>query len=257
MADERNTALLRQAYSRLAAIPIPDDPGTGDVYTDRLNVLLYLNRFLSGLTVGFETNPHDSAIGIFIGQDADKQGILVQGGVRAYNSDTGGEGLTVGGFAFIADPDTGMFSPSGHNELNLAVAGNKKIELTTVLVQVNTDLKVLGNLEVVGDLISPFIRSPNTQTASYTFVSGDKTKCVEIDNAGATTLTVPPNSGVGFSNGTQLMFRQKGAGAITLTPGVGVTLRSRGGLLNTNGQWAEGTVTKRATNEWVVAGDLA
>lgn len=95
----------------------------------------------------------------------------------------------------------------------------------------------------------------NTQTANYTLVLADAGRTVEMDLAGANTLTIPPNSSVAFPVGTIVNFTQKGAGQTTITPGSGVTLRSRAGL-KTAGQWAMGTLYKRATDEWVVGGDV-
>ena len=97
----------------------------------------------------------------------------------------------------------------------------------------------------------------NTQTGtSYTLVLTDAGKIVETNNASANTLTVPPNSSVAFPVGTYLSVRQYGAGQTTLVAGSGVTLRSRGAALKLAGQYAETTLTKRATNEWVVSGEV-
>lgn len=97
----------------------------------------------------------------------------------------------------------------------------------------------------------------NTQAASYTAVLADAGRLVEMNVAAANTLTVPPNSTEAFPVGTVIGFRQYGAGQVTVTPGAGVTIRSSGGKLKTAAQYAEGTLTKRATDEWVAAGDLA
>lgn len=96
----------------------------------------------------------------------------------------------------------------------------------------------------------------NSQSASYTLVDDDRGKVVEISNASANTLTVPPNASVAFPVGTIVEVRQMGAGQTTLTPGSGVTLRSRGSALKIAGQYGSATLHKRATNEWVVAGDV-
>lgn len=97
----------------------------------------------------------------------------------------------------------------------------------------------------------------NTQTGtSYTAVLTDRGKLVEFGNAGATTFTIPPNADVAFPIGTVIEWRQYGAGAVTLTPGAGVTLRApAGGTLVTNGAYSEGRLVKRGTNEWVVSGN--
>ena len=99
------------------------------------------------------------------------------------------------------------------------------------------------------------ITGVNTQTSSYTLVLGDAGKVVEVNNASANTLTVPPNSSVAFPIGTYVNFAQIGAGQTTVTAGVGVTLRNRAGL-KTFAQYSIGVLYKRGTDEWVVGGDM-
>lgn len=96
----------------------------------------------------------------------------------------------------------------------------------------------------------------NTQTASYTAVLGDAGKVVEMNVASANTFTIPPNSSVAFPIGTIMEVFQLGAGQTTITAGAGVTFRSDGAKTKTAAQYATATVRKRATDEWVLAGDL-
>lgn len=97
----------------------------------------------------------------------------------------------------------------------------------------------------------------NAQTGtSYTIVLADDGKLVTCDNAAAIALTIPPNSSVAFGIGTQINIMQLGAGVVTVTAGVGVTLRSAGSKLKTNGQYAVATCCKIATDTWVVVGNL-
>ena len=78
---------------------------------------------------------------------------------------------------------------------------------------------------------------------------------VEIDSASATTLTIPLNSAVAFPVGTTLDILQTGAGQVTIAGDAGVTVNATPGLkLRT--QWSSVTLFKRATNTWVVYGDL-
>ena len=97
----------------------------------------------------------------------------------------------------------------------------------------------------------------SSQTASYTLVLGDAGKLVEVSNASANTLTVPPNSSVAFPTGTQIVVVQQGAGATTVTAGAGVTLRSKDSNLAVDGQYSSAALIKRATDEWYVTGALA
>ena len=96
----------------------------------------------------------------------------------------------------------------------------------------------------------------NTQTASYTAVIADKDKLVEMNNASANNLTVPPNSSVAFAVGAQIRILQIGAGQTTVVAGAGVTINSTPGL-KLRAQWSSATLIKRATDTWVLIGDLA
>lgn len=97
----------------------------------------------------------------------------------------------------------------------------------------------------------------NRQTASYTLVLSDADKLVEINNASANNLTVPPNSSVAFSTGTQILLAQYGAGQTTVVAGSGVTIRSNGGKLKLSAQYSGATLIKIASDEWYLFGDIA
>jgi hypothetical protein len=98
----------------------------------------------------------------------------------------------------------------------------------------------------------------NAQTGTtYTAVLSDDGKLVTCDNAAAIALTIPPNSSVAFGIGTQINIMQLGAGQVTITAGAGVTLRSAGTKVKTNGQYSVATCVKIATDTWVLVGNLA
>lgn len=94
------------------------------------------------------------------------------------------------------------------------------------------------------------------QTGSYTLVLADAGKQVEINAAGANSLTVPSNSSVPFPIGTVILGAQTGAGQTTITPGAGVTINATPGL-KVRAQWAPFSLTKRGTDTWLAAGDLS
>lgn len=96
-----------------------------------------------------------------------------------------------------------------------------------------------------------------TKTASYALVLADRNNTVEMNLAGANTLTVPPNSTVAFPINTKVDIVQLGAGQTTITPGTGVTIRSEGAKLKTAAQYARVSLQKRATNEWLLSGNRA
>lgn len=95
-----------------------------------------------------------------------------------------------------------------------------------------------------------------TQTASYTLALADKGTVVEMNVASANNLTVPPNSSVPFPLGTITEVFQYGAGQTTIVAGGGVTIRTPIGL-KLAGQYATASLRKRATDEWVLSGDIS
>lgn len=97
----------------------------------------------------------------------------------------------------------------------------------------------------------------NAQTGtSYTLVLGDAGKYVTMNNAGASTLTVPPNSSVAFPVGTVIEGFQLGAGQVTLTAGAGVTVNAVPGL-KIAAQYGSYAVVKLATDTWIATGRLS
>lgn len=97
----------------------------------------------------------------------------------------------------------------------------------------------------------------NPQTASYTAAIGDKNNAVEMNVATANTFTLPLNSSVAFPIGTSILVYQEGVGLTTIAASSGVTLKSRSVSLALSGQYAVARVIKRATDTWVLTGDVA
>jgi hypothetical protein len=91
---------------------------------------------------------------------------------------------------------------------------------------------------------------------SDTLVLADGFLGVDFQSGSATTATVPPNSSVDFPIGTVVHGYQSGAGEVTITPGSGVTLLSRGAALTSAGQYARWSIEKIATDTWLASGDL-
>lgn len=94
-----------------------------------------------------------------------------------------------------------------------------------------------------------------TKTGSATLALSDG-DWLEMDVAGANNLTVPPNSTVAFPIGTVINVHQRGAGQTTIVAGAGVTVRTPL-TLKLRVQYSTAVLVKRATDEWVLAGDIA
>jgi hypothetical protein len=121
--------------------------------------------------------------------------------------------------------------------------------------------------KTTGEVTVASLVAPNVETlgeseidyqsgTSYTLALADKGKIVEMDNAAANTLTVPPNSSVAFPVGTRLDVVRVGAGQTSIAAGSGVTIRSVDGMLDLAAQYSAATLYKRGDDEWVLAGDL-
>lgn len=153
---------------------------------------------------------------------------LMQSGITSYSLD-------------VQDDGSSVFSnPSAINFVGSAVT-------------VTQDPAGVAKVEIADSSIL----SINTQTGTtYTLALSDAGSLVEMNNASANTLTIPPNSSVAFPIGTQIVVEQYGAGQTTFAAGAGVTVRSKDGNLSIAAQYAGATLIKRATDEWVLMGDL-
>jgi Major tropism determinant N-terminal domain len=100
-------------------------------------------------------------------------------------------------------------------------------------------------------------RTPIIQkTASYTLTATtERDSLIEVASASGTTITIPTNSAVAYPVGTSIDILQTSTGQVTIAGDTGVTVNATPGLkLRT--QWSSATLFKRATNTWVVFGDL-
>jgi hypothetical protein len=96
----------------------------------------------------------------------------------------------------------------------------------------------------------------NLQNAAYTLVMEDDSKAIEINSTAAVNVTVPSSASVDFPIGTVIEICQVGTGQAVLVAGGGVTLRSPSSFA-TKQRWSTMGLRKRATDEWIVSGDLA
>lgn len=96
-----------------------------------------------------------------------------------------------------------------------------------------------------------------THDAAYTFVKDDVGRTMLHTAAGAHAWTIDPFASSAIPVGAVICLRNTGAGAVTLTRGAGVTLRTAGSATNANvalAQWGFATLLHEATNVWVVSG---
>lgn len=93
-------------------------------------------------------------------------------------------------------------------------------------------------------------------TASTTLtLATHQYQVIEANSASNITLTIPTNAAQAFPIGTTITIIRVGTGEVTLSPDTGVTLNNPlGNRLRV--QWSTATIRKRATNTWLISGDL-
>jgi len=96
----------------------------------------------------------------------------------------------------------------------------------------------------------------NITNATYTLGLSDLSKLVVMNNSSSMTVTIPSEANVSFTVGDRIDVTRYGTGSLTFDSQSGVSLRSTPGL-KLRAQYSTATLTKLATNEWLIVGDLA
>ena len=92
---------------------------------------------------------------------------------------------------------------------------------------------------------------------TYTLLAANLNQLVTLNNASAITLTVPPSV---FSAGDVINIAQIGAGQVTLSQGVGVTINSTGATATApklRARYSAASIICTASNTFLVVGDLS
>jgi len=134
-------------------------------------------------------------------------------------------------------------------------------------VTVSIDTAVTADLTTAQTLTNKVLTAPqinlgiNAQTGTtYTTVLADNGKLVTLSNASAIAVTIPPNSSVAYPVGAQINMAQLGAGQVTVSGGVGVTVVSTGGTASapkTRAQYSTLTAVQTSADNWLIMGDIS
>lgn len=104
--------------------------------------------------------------------------------------------------------------------------------------------------------VSFYDASISFKTDNYVLQLSDASKTILSNSSSANSITVPSDSSVLFPNGTQINIIQYGAGKVTVSPGAGVTIKSKYSNRSISTQYAGAYLLKVASNEWLLIGDL-
>ncbi len=190
---------------------------------------------------------------------------------------------------YTPEPDESLYIDTGHASFALAPIAASALTVTSLnviggLANLSTatiqgigldDLDDVGiNSMSTGDVlyyngsgwVNKYINAIPTKTnvayisantSTYTLVSDDAGKIIEIDNSATGQVIIPDNES--YPIGTQIVILQVGSGegnlSVTVQTPASQTLNySPGNKLR--GQWAAVTILKRSSNVWVLYGDL-
>jgi len=133
-------------------------------------------------------------------------------------------------------------------ELKVATASNDDTLNKVLVWDESSSLKMKWrNLSVLGI---------NTQPTSYTLVQSDEGKVIDITSVSNETLTIPAESSVNFTVGSQFVIVRSGSGELAVSPDIGVTINSAQGNLSLNYQYSAATLIKTGSDIWYLFGDL-
>lgn len=183
------------------------------------------------------------------GGEADGSAYIVSGtGTGAWASHDGDIAFKMStGWEFINVAEGMSFWIADENKYLVATSASTFSELA-VGVTAYTDAMARAAVNIAPTTVSG---------TSYIADVGDAGAYLQFTNAASVAFTVPANATEPFAIGAVMTLEQAGAGVVTITPDTGVTLNSRGGLLDTAGQYAVAQVKKVATDTWTVIGDVA
>jgi hypothetical protein len=191
---------------------------------------------------------------ILVATSADTPGKLTVGTNGQYlqadsSTATGLTWSTVSGYLAPTLGSTSIASGATVTNVNGLTVNSTTIPSSVTLVSTDATQTLTNKI-----LTAPIINLATiTQGGSYTLVLTDNGDIVEMSGGG--TLTVPTNASVAFPVGAQINILQTGASQVTVG-GAGVTINATPGL-KLRAQWSMATLIKRATDTWVLVGDLS
>ena len=156
-----------------------------------------------------------------------------------------------------------LLSASADNTLSvLPVAGNGTVltansATESGLAWTTPDVTLTNSVTLTNKtLTAPVINiSINPQSSAYELVLSDNGKMVEMSTS--STLSIPTNATQAFAVGAQITILQTTSGQVTIAAtNAGTTTVNGTPGLKLRAQWSSAVCIKRATDSWVVLGDL-
>lgn len=93
-------------------------------------------------------------------------------------------------------------------------------------------------------------------TNNWTLALADCDRMVRMSNVFPMALLIPTSAAVNIPVGQVILGYQGNEGYVTISASPGVTLHAPGSRYRTIEQWSQFSLWKRATNEWLLTGEL-
>jgi hypothetical protein len=151
------------------------------------------------------------------------------------------QNISVSPSAIASEASVGMIGPQG--PAGIVIQSTAPSDTSVVWADTSS----------TGSLFAPYRLNTSIKSANYTLALTDEQTLIEV--SAAATITVPTNASVAFAIGTQINLLATGTGSVTIAPAGGVTINATPSLI-LRAQWSSATLIKRATNTWVLVGDL-
>lgn len=142
------------------------------------------------------------------------------------------------------------------NEFNASTSSASLRAFTTQEQTIVTDSAAATKVVDVEPIPSGATYSSIT-ASTYTIVSEDLDKLIEVSHATGTTVTIPSDPlDEDFPIGWSVEFRQTGDGRITFQATSPATLVSTENYTKTRLKYSSAMIEKRASNAWILVGDI-
>lgn len=104
---------------------------------------------------------------------------------------------------------------------------------------------------------SAILKNASFSANAYTLVAADAGNSLKVSESADTTIYIPENASNSFKIGQKVEIIRYGTGAVSIAPISGaVTLNSKNDNRKIASRYSGAVLTKIATNEWLLIGDL-
>lgn len=158
-------------------------------------------------------------------------------------------------------PDWGDIGGTLADQVDLQAALDAKADSSSVTTLDGQVVKKTGAQTVAGDkdftgATKASKKSISEKTADYTLVLGDAGGRIVVNDASDIEITIPPQADVTWTDDTEIEIFRRGAGAVTIVAGSGVTLESKDSLVDIADRYTSVLLKREASDVWSIQGNL-